>query len=281
MQETMEADILAGALAMYPVFLQALPYNIGITIVDREKYLVYHPAENLDLKLPVGEPIKPGSLVDQAMRQKGRIFTKVDKSARGLPFIGCAYPLIDKKGEVAGAFAVSVPVEKYEETRELAEQLNSQVKSIAGTCETVSAQSEEIGAISRLLLQTARESQQQAKDSEQILTLLKGIVSQTNLLGLNASIEAARAGTSGRGFQVVAEEIRKLATNGTDSIKNITDIIHSIQNSSSNITGEVSSVEQAVANIAGAMTDLAAITQQVSVLSERLDSMANDLCKRV
>lgn len=281
MQQTSEQDILNSILLAYPVFLQSLPYNIGVTITDREKYLVYKPAENLKLNIPVGQSIREGSLVDKAMKENRKIFMKVDKSARGLPYIGCANPIRNQSGEVVGAFAISVPVDTYEKTRDMAYELNTQVKSIAQTCEKVSGQTEEIMSVSRLLLQTARDSQNQAKETEKVLLLLKGIVNQTNLLGLNAGIEAARAGASGRGFQVVAEEIRKLATSGTSSVKSVVDIVSIIQSNSTKVTEEVIIVEQAVTNIANSMMNLTAITQQVSVLAAELDIVANELCEQL
>lgn len=281
MQVSSENDILSSILSAYPIFLQSLPYNVGVTITDREKYLIYKPAENLDLKIPAGQLIREGSLVDKAMKERRRIFMKVDKSARGMPYIGCANPILNQDGEVIGAFATSVPVEKYEKTKEMANSLNIQVKSIAQTCEKVSGQTEEITAIIRLLLQTAKDSQNQAKETEQVLMLLKGIVTQTNLLGLNASIEAARAGNSGRGFHVVAAEIRKLATNGALSVKDVVDIVNIIQSNSTQVAEEVITVEQAVANIANSMMSLTAITQQVSVLAGELDNVANELCEQI
>jgi hypothetical protein len=281
MQQNFDQDILDAVLRAYPIFLQSLPYNIGVTITDREKYLVYKPADRLQLNLPVGQPIREGSLVDKAMKEERKIFLKVDKSARGLPYIGCAQPIRDAGGRVVGAFATSMPVDTYEKTKDMACNLNNQVKTLAETCETISGQTEEITAIINMLLQTAKDSQQQAKETEQVLLLLKGIVSQTNLLGLNASIEAARAGTSGRGFQVVAEEIQKLATTGSLSVKNVVDIVSIIQSNSIRVTEEVTSVEQAVVNIANAMLSLTAITQDVSVLAGELDNVANELCEQL
>ncbi|WP_425451680.1 methyl-accepting chemotaxis protein [Mangrovibacter plantisponsor] len=64
-----------------------------------------------------------------------------------------------------------------------------------------------------------------AQDINTIVGTIDAIASQTNILALNAAIEAARAGESGRGFSVVAEEVRRLAASTSDATRKITQVV--------------------------------------------------------
>ena len=76
----------------------------------------------------------------------------------------------------------------------------------------------------------------QTLEMNNILGLINGISNQTNLLSLNASIEAARAGNAGKGFAVVADEIRKLSDNSKELVKQIANIVNTIQLSMNDMT---------------------------------------------
>lgn len=104
----------------------------------------------------------------------------------------------------------------------------AKIQEASSAIEALAAASEEIAATAKTMEEVAISAEEKLSEIEKVLDFINNLASQTNILGLNAAIEAARAGAAGRAFSVVAEEIRKLALDSGRSTKDITNILNEI-----------------------------------------------------
>lgn len=262
--------VLETVATALPMFHRAIDGELGVALTDTEKFLLYLPAKDLDFRTQINSPIKEGSGVYRLIREKrSHLKTKMGKYT---VMVGAVY---NNHGEIIGAIAVSQSLERQEALKEMADNLLNNISTLASTAEEITAQSQEIMGITRTLEQSAKQSQNQVLETNRVLGFIKEIAGQTNLLGLNAAIEAARVGEQGRGFGVVAEEIRKLATNSADSITKINTIIRGIQTDSTATYNQIIQVETGISQVAEAITHMAGATQQLRAMAHLLDEKAD------
>ncbi|MGE1153254.1 methyl-accepting chemotaxis protein [Pseudomonas kitaguniensis] len=166
--------------------------------------------------------------------------------------------------EVAGNAASTSDLTSLSSTAAIAgrNQVNETVAAINVMVANVQSTSVEVQALASM-----------ATDISKVLDVIRGIAEQTNLLALNAAIEAARAGEAGRGFAVVADEVRALAHRTQKSTQEIEQMVDSIQAGTGNAVSSMSqtSIQAAqtleMANGAGKV--LSEITDSLSQINER------------
>jgi methyl-accepting chemotaxis protein len=147
-----------------------------------------------------------------------------------------------------------------------AQRLRDSIQNIAATVEELNASQEELAATMQEVSKLSEQASDDVNNTHQILEAIQQIASQTNLLGLNAAIEAARAGDMGRGFAVVAEEVRKLAVQSNDSARNINNLLGQLKGSMHTVirnTQQTATISQEQAKATQTITAMVGELQEV------------------
>jgi methyl-accepting chemotaxis protein len=161
--------------------------------------------------------------------------------------------------------------------QEMSRSLHEHTQRISGSIKQIAVSAQEIDANEKLLAEQIKEVRSISKDIGVMLDFIQNVASQTHILGLNAAIEAARSGEHGRGFGVIAIEIRKLSAQSKANAEQIANLTEQIDL-------KMGSVTSASENSARKSNEQSAATQQmvmaiedVAGLAERLAGIAKSL----
>jgi methyl-accepting chemotaxis protein len=231
------------------------------------------------------EPGRMGQALDTAMHRLRQTVSTIDGSATSLAAAS------EQMTSVAHQIASSA-----DQTSVQAQAVSAAAEEISRSVDTVSAGSEEMGASIREISQNASEAahvageavglaartsttmnQLGASSSEigNVIKTITAIAEQTNLLALNATIEAARAGEAGKGFAVVASEVKDLAQETARATEDISRRVEAIQTDTSGAVDAIEEITRVIARISDFQTTIAsAVEEQTATTAEMSRSVA-------
>ncbi|MGB0943880.1 MAG: methyl-accepting chemotaxis protein [Marinomonas sp.] len=175
--------------------------------------------------------------------------------------------------------AVLQSTQTANDSAQYSEQADEVAQNLHGNMQEVNTQSEEL---IKLMVQLSTEMQSSSKASTElrntshevksVLDVINGISEQTNLLALNAAIEAARAGEAGRGFAVVADEVRGLSVRTQEATIEIQSMIENLEKTSEELVQKVESgareVQHISDNVNGSKSKLTQMTELIKTLAD-------------
>lgn len=266
--------IIESLELILPHLHELIQEPIAVSVSNTEE--LTHIWNNLEAKnrsdqdIEVGFKVIPGSPLETALRTKRTQVAILPREVFGVPFKSINVPFTDDNGSIVCCVSVSKSIDTEVLIQESSVQIaDSLYQAVQGVDEIADGSGQLAETIQRVV-QSSTLAQEKISDTGSLLNAIQNIASQSNLLALNAAIEAARAGAAGRGFSVVAEEMRKLSQLSSDSAKRVSDTLSEIREAISKIEDEIQQSNAIATNQAASTEEITATFEDINALATKL-----------
>lgn len=271
-----ESKVLQHFIEMAPYIPMFIEEPVSVAITNRETFIYNQPCPELPVQCNLGEPFPEGNTPSIVVRSGEKIVREVSEKVYGIPFKSYAIP-IKENSRVVGCLIIAKSITVIKNSKEaitnLADKIEQVTVAVNEIAEGVQTSSENNHEVYRLMGALLEETQKM----NHILTAINKLSNSTKILGLNASIESARAGAAGRGFSVVAKEIERLSSSTTQSAKEIGDMLGSIEVQLNNISERSKETTDTFMQQAASLEEIAATMQNLNANVKVIDDYVQQL----
>lgn len=277
--EISENKLMESFYNMMPYFKYYFGTDLGFSISNTEKFLLIKDTEKLKNNMKAGDKIPEGCAADACLKKREVVHIVVPKEVFGIPVETIGIPVF-VDGKVEGAIVVTMSTdkaEKKEKMSNLANTLSTALTQMSSNAVEMSTAFQQISETNSSIGNFIKETKENSKKTDEVLSFIQGIAKQTNLLGLNAAIESARAGEYGKGFGVVSTEIRKLSNSTKESINEISQTLNSIQNSIHEIYDKFQHSNNLLENQTAGLEEITATIEELTSTATILNEFASKM----
>ncbi len=263
---------LQQVIDMAEIFRDASALDCNIIICNTDAEIIHFvPAKGFETNIRIGD-VAMGKAIRDCIARKKIVHSIIPERIYGLKLKSVLCPILEDDGNLSGVIGTASSLQAQDLLFKAATTIAAATQQVSSTslelAQTAGQLAEDLANVKNGMGQV----QQEIDKTDDILQFVSNVASNSNLLGLNAAIEAARAGDQGRGFAVVAEEIRKMAVDSDQSVKNIRSILQNIQKQTHMVIATILSTAELGQRQAAA-------TQEISASMERLSASAADITK--
>lgn len=263
-----------------PYIHLALKGEAIAAVVDKETEVVtkYLPGKRVDSGYQDGQKVNPNDENVYIAFSGRNADVIIPKDVYGVPINAFSFP-IRENGQIVGALAFGLPIDTEVKLEHYMENMGRIITNLQDNVHSLASHSEQLAATSEEIDKQAQIALTDAEKSNQVTSLIKGISRQTNLLGLNASIEAARAGQHGAGFNIVAQEVRKLSAETSTATENIEKSLTNINSNLLNLKNNMGQINSATNEQAQLIQDFSEVIEELSSLSDEMKQFMHEALK--
>lgn len=271
-------NVVDALLKVMPYISQILREPASLSVYDHEKVLEVITTDKFDLGFEKGMPLLD-SFQNFAVLKNGREATlsTLSKEVFGIELDTLNIPIFDDQQKVVAVFCVSYDQSNQNQLEDIIQENQAINGNLVDMVQHVAAHAEELQATSEQILQNTRLAVQNSSQINKVAGFIREISEQTNLLGLNVAIEAARVGEAGAGFGVVASEVRKLSVDAKQATSDIDTSLRDVQQVIKQMEVEVSQIaasSQEQATLVSSFTD---VIEKLNDTGERMKALSEQL----
>lgn len=261
---------LNNLLSTIELFHEMQLFDSGMVVCDyNAKVLKHIQANGFALSLKEGDYVKAG-IIPKCLKTRQSVSEIIPEDVYGLRIKTHCIPIIEEDGIVSGALSMGTTLDWQDHLSKISNQILGYVNQTAEASETVAQTAVSLAHHLGDINSKSQNVLESLNATENILKSVRKIAQNSNMLGLNASIEAARAGSLGNGFNVVAKEIRQMALDSEHAVEDIRTILDQLRT-------EIFSISKRIEDVSKESETQASSTEEISANMMALSSVVDDL----